>query len=81
MKTSEDRYLCGFPTDSRGRMEHAGKLDRGTRLGQLRDYRGREVLDVGTALMDQGFRCIEVPLNSPDPLESIRRLAGALTQP
>src|SRR5260221_4434795 len=30
---------------------------------------------IGTALMDAGFRCIEVPLNSPDPLRSIRILA------
>lgn len=30
---------------------------------------------VGDALVQAGFRCIEVPLNSPDPLISIDRLA------
>jgi 2-dehydro-3-deoxyphosphogalactonate aldolase len=30
---------------------------------------------VGEALVEAGIRIIEVPLNSPDPLESIRRLA------
>lgn len=30
---------------------------------------------VGDALVEAGIRIIEVPLNSPDPLESIRRLA------
>jgi len=41
----------------------------------LRGVRPEEVVDVGTALMDEGFTLIEVPLNSPDPLESIARLA------
>lgn len=34
-----------------------------------------EVESVGSALLDAGFRIIEVPLNSPDPLASIERLA------
>lgn len=32
--------------------------------------------DVGAALIDAGLRIIEVPLNSPDPLVSIARLAA-----
>jgi len=32
---------------------------------------------IGAALIDNGIRIVEVPLNSPDPLESIRRLAAA----
>jgi 2-dehydro-3-deoxyphosphogalactonate aldolase len=32
---------------------------------------------VGEALFDAGFRLIEVPLNSPEPLDSISRLANA----
>jgi 2-dehydro-3-deoxyphosphogalactonate aldolase len=33
---------------------------------------------IGEALYGAGVRIIEVPLNSPDPLESIRRLAGRM---
>lgn len=37
-----------------------------------------EVEAVGEAIWDAGIRIIEVPLNSPDPFESIRRLAGRM---
>ena len=40
----------------------------------LRGIRPDEILDVAQALIDAGFRGIEVPLNSPDPLVSIQRL-------
>jgi len=40
----------------------------------LRGIRSDEILDVAQALIDAGFRGIEVPLNSPDPLVSIQRL-------
>ena len=40
----------------------------------LRGIRPDEILDVAKALVDAGFRGIEVPLNSPDPLVSIKRL-------
>ncbi|TNY25491.1 2-dehydro-3-deoxy-6-phosphogalactonate aldolase [Fulvimonas soli] len=43
----------------------------------LRGLRPGEALDVGRALLDAGFRVLEVPLNSPEPCESIRRLADA----
>ena len=43
----------------------------------LRGVRPDEVLDHAEALFAAGVRGIEVPLNSPDPLESIRRLAQA----
>jgi 2-dehydro-3-deoxyphosphogalactonate aldolase len=43
----------------------------------LRGVAPHEVAAVGEALFDAGFRLIEVPLNSPDPLESIARLAKA----
>lgn len=33
---------------------------------------------IGEALFSAGIRIIEVPLNSPDPIESIRRLSRAL---
>jgi 2-dehydro-3-deoxyphosphogalactonate aldolase len=44
----------------------------------LRGITPDEVVAVGAAIGDEGFRVLEVPLNSPQPLESIRRLSGAL---
>ena len=37
-----------------------------------------EGVAIGEVLYEEGIRIIEVPLNSPDPLESIRLIAGAL---
>jgi 2-dehydro-3-deoxyphosphogalactonate aldolase len=42
----------------------------------LRGVRPDEVEGIGDALLDAGFAIIEVPLNSPDPIESIRRIAA-----
>jgi 2-dehydro-3-deoxyphosphogalactonate aldolase len=44
----------------------------------LRGVRPDEVIDVGKVLYAEGFRIIEVPLNSPQPLQSIERLARNL---
>ncbi|UZK64657.1 2-dehydro-3-deoxy-6-phosphogalactonate aldolase [Sphingomonas sp. M1-B02] len=44
----------------------------------LRGVRPDEVEAIGDALVDAGFTLIEVPLNSPDPLDSIARLAKRL---
>ncbi len=41
----------------------------------LRGVRPDEVTDHAAALFEAGVRAIEVPLNSPDPLASIQRLA------
>lgn len=41
----------------------------------LRGVRPDEVEPIGEALVDAGFTLIEVPLNSPSPLDSIARLA------
>jgi 2-dehydro-3-deoxyphosphogalactonate aldolase len=41
----------------------------------LRGVRALEVEAIGEALVDAGFTLIEVPLNSPDPLDSVARLA------
>jgi 2-dehydro-3-deoxyphosphogalactonate aldolase len=43
----------------------------------LRGIRPNEATGVGQALVDAGFRVIEVPLNSPEPLQSIANLADA----
>lgn len=44
----------------------------------LRGIRPEEAAPIGQALFDAGFRIIEVPLNSPEPLQSIANLAEAL---
>lgn len=44
----------------------------------LRGLRPEEAEDVGDALVEAGFTLIEVPLNSPEPLASIERLAHRL---
>lgn len=44
----------------------------------LRGVRSEEVEAIGEALVEAGFTIIEVPLNSPDPFDSIGRLASRL---
>ncbi len=41
----------------------------------LRGVRPEEVEEIGEALVEAGFTLIEVPMNSPDPLDSVARLA------
>ena len=43
----------------------------------LRGIRPHEIIDVAAALLERGVHAIEVPLNSPEPLDSIQRLAAA----
>lgn len=42
----------------------------------LRGVRPEEAEAIGTVLVEAGITTIEVPLNSPEPLDSIRRLAA-----
>ena len=44
----------------------------------LRGVTPDEIVPVGRALYDAGFRVIEIPLNSPQPFASIRRLTAEL---
>jgi 2-dehydro-3-deoxyphosphogalactonate aldolase len=44
----------------------------------LRGIAPQEAMAVGQALYDAGLRCIEVPLNSPQPFASIEALARSL---
>ncbi len=44
----------------------------------LRGVQPHEVEAIGDALIDAGFAVVEVPLNSPDPYESITRLSKKL---
>ncbi len=44
----------------------------------IRGVRPDEALAIGQAIADSGIRIIEVPLNSPEPLKSIEKLATAM---
>jgi 2-dehydro-3-deoxyphosphogalactonate aldolase len=44
----------------------------------IRGVTPNEAEEIGAALYEGGIRIVEVPLNSPEPLESIRRLAASL---
>jgi 2-dehydro-3-deoxyphosphogalactonate aldolase len=60
-------------------------MDSGSRLAQhspaivaiLRGIEPGEAVEIGKALVDAGIRIVEVPLNSPDALTSIERLAAS----
>ena len=43
----------------------------------LRGLTPDEAVDVGNAVLDAGFRILEVPLNSPDPIRSIALMVEA----
>lgn len=53
-------------------------LDTLPLIAILRGLEPDEAVAVGEAIVAAGFVCLEVPLNSPQPLESIRRLRDAL---
>jgi 2-dehydro-3-deoxyphosphogalactonate aldolase len=53
-------------------------LDECPLIGIIRGVTPHEAEAVGQAMFDAGIRIIEVPLNSPDPLSSIERLAKKL---
>ncbi|WBT05017.1 2-dehydro-3-deoxy-6-phosphogalactonate aldolase [Brevundimonas vesicularis] len=53
-------------------------LDALPLIAILRGLKPDEAVEVGEAIVAAGFRCLEVPLNSPEPLDSIRRLRAAL---
>ncbi|AQR62339.1 2-dehydro-3-deoxy-6-phosphogalactonate aldolase [Brevundimonas sp. LM2] len=53
-------------------------LDALPLIAILRGLEPEEAVAVGEAIVAAGFVCLEVPLNSPRPLESVRRLRDAL---
>ncbi|RKF21788.1 2-dehydro-3-deoxy-6-phosphogalactonate aldolase [Altericroceibacterium spongiae] len=63
-------------------MSHLSEFDdafaRCPLIAILRGVTPDEAVAVGEALVDAGFTLIEVPLNSPEPFDSIRRMAKAL---
>ena len=58
--------------------EFDASFERLPLIAILRGVQPDEVEAIGDALVDAGFTLIEVPLNSPDPLVSIARLAKRL---
>ena len=52
-------------------------LDQCALVAIIRGVTPDEAEAIGAAIFDAGIRIIEVPLNSPDPLASIRRLADS----
>ncbi|WP_085675310.1 MULTISPECIES: 2-dehydro-3-deoxy-6-phosphogalactonate aldolase [unclassified Pseudomonas] len=57
-------------------LEHA--LAQNGLIAILRGLQPHEAAAIGEVLYGAGFRVIEVPLNSPEPFESIRILRGSL---
>lgn len=53
-------------------------LDALPLIAILRGLKPDEAVAMGEAIVAAGFICLEVPLNSPEPLESIRRLRQTL---
>jgi 2-dehydro-3-deoxyphosphogalactonate aldolase len=51
-------------------------LERCPLVAILRGVRPADALDITAALDDAGIAIVEVPLNSPDPVESIGRIAA-----
>ena len=49
-------------------------------IAVLRGITPAEIDTIGDALVDSGFRILEVPLNSPEPFRSIERLATRYPQ-
>ena len=56
----------------------APPLDQCPIVAILRGVQPDEVLGIADALIRSGVRAIEVPLNSPEPLQSIRRLRDSV---
>lgn len=55
-----------------------GYLEESPIIAILRGIEPDAVVGVAEALLGQGIRIIEIPLNSPSPLKSIERLRGSI---
>jgi 2-dehydro-3-deoxyphosphogalactonate aldolase len=51
-------------------------LEQAPFIAIMRGITPDSILDYAKVIVDAGWRCIEIPLNSPDPLESIRKLSA-----
>lgn len=82
LKALADRLLrqaAGAQPDAAAR-RLAAALGQLPLLAILRGITPAEAVPVGQALVDAGWSLIEVPLNSPQPLDSIAALAQAFPQ-
>ncbi|HKE15251.1 MAG TPA: 2-dehydro-3-deoxy-6-phosphogalactonate aldolase [Kofleriaceae bacterium] len=70
--------VADSPEDARAGGSLRAALGRCGLVAILRGIRPEEARAVGEALYAAGLRAIEVPLNSPDPLASIRALRESL---
>jgi 2-dehydro-3-deoxyphosphogalactonate aldolase len=63
-------------------MSHIAAFDKAFEacplIAILRGLKPDEAVSIGTALVEAGITILEVPLNSPEPFDSIKRLANAL---
>ena len=51
-------------------------LEKAPFIAIMRGITPDSILDYAKVIVDAGWRCIEIPLNSPDPLERIRKLSA-----
>jgi 2-dehydro-3-deoxygalactonokinase len=77
-ESHEPQHGSQHDTHDRAQRPLQRALSRCGLVAILRGIQPREAGDIGAALYAAGFRAIEVPLNSPEPLESIRSLRQAL---
>lgn len=59
-------------------MDFKTTLQQSGLIAILRGLRPEQAQEIGERLYSAGFRLIEVPLNSPEPLESLRIMREAL---
>ena len=66
--------------DEQGASDHdqESRRSRPVLIAILRGVTHPEAAEIGRCLYDAGFRALEVPLNSPDPLRSIAALRAVL---
>ena len=83
MATNAPLQVCNTCDDTCSKavnMKHGSALEQHSPaiVAILRGIRPDEAVEVGKGLVDAGIRIVEVPLNSPEALKSIDRLAHGI---